>query len=161
VRLDYLSKNLIILIQELLKNEKICKMVNYNVKNPFSEPSFKHSDLMLKKIFPFPFNLSVDIDEGTQVRVYYSDVLFKNNQVIEDTRIIFDVICSKSVDIWTINDGEMKIRPYEIIKEIVNQFNNKSIKTLGEVRFKTTKQVYINDRFDSVRLFADIYTIGK
>lgn len=162
MKLKLLSPNLILLLQEILKNQNLCKLINYNQSNPYIQPDLTNpNSLMLKKVFPFPFDTKVSTEEGTQLRVYYQDTIFKNNQVIEDSMIYFDIICSKSQNIWLINDGDPKIRPYEIMSELITHLSDRPIETLGVVKFKKFVHVNVNDKFDCIRVIGDTFTIGR
>lgn len=161
MKLKSLSSNLILLLQEILSNQELCKLIEHNTSNPYTEQDIETNQLMLKKVFPFPFNEEVKTQEGTQLRVYYPDIQIKGNQVIEKPLIFFDIICSKSNDIWLINDGQPKIRPYEIASELITHLSDRSIGTLGKVKFNRIPHVYINEKFDCVRVIGEIMTIGK
>lgn len=161
MKLGLLSPNLVLLLQEILANQKICKLINYDQKNPYSQPDIEPFSLLLNKVFPFPFDPNSTTDEGTQLRVYYQDTNLKNNQIIEDTTIFFDIICAKTPNIWLMDDGESKIRPYEILSELVTHLSDRSIETLGKVRFKRFVHVNVNKEFDCIRLIGDVFTIGK
>lgn len=159
MRLSLLSPNLNIVLSEILQNQKICKLLQY-VDNPYSQPDITNTNsLLFEKILPFPFDPNVKVAEGSQLRVYYGNVNLKNNTVIEQTIIHFDVICSKSKNVWLVK-GTAQTRPWEIASEIVTHFD-KSIGTLGKINFHRIVPFYINSEFDGVRVIADMMTIGR
>lgn len=146
MRLEYLSNNIVIILEEILKIS--------NIDLYLGLPS---NQLFLNKLFPYPFDPKTETDEQCQVRVYYPNIEFKNAEVIEDTTILFDIVCSKTL--W-LAEGK-KIRPYEIASLIVNHFNNNSISTIGQINFIRAIHVFINDKYDAIRLQAKIMTIGS
>jgi hypothetical protein len=161
MNLKLLSPNLIILLKEVMKNQNICKLLTYNSENPFIEPDITDTNsLMFDKIFPFPFGLTTNTEEGTQLRIYYGRTKIKNN-IIEDTTIFFDIICSKSRNIWLINDGDAKVRPYEIASELVSYLSKEPIETVGKLYFDDVVPFHVNEKFDSVRVTAKMMTIGR
>lgn len=161
MKLKLMSPNLILLLQEILKNQNLCKLINYNVSNPYIQPNINGNSLMLSKVYPFPFSTTVETTEGTQLRVYYQDANFKTNQTISDSTIYFDIICSKSQSIWLINDGSPKIRPYEIMSHLVDHFSEKEIPKIGKLNFRRFIHVNVNDKFDCIRIFADAKMVSR
>lgn len=159
VRLSLLSPNLNIVLSELLKNQKICKLVKH-INNPYNQPDIVNtqSELLFKRIFPFPFDPNATTEKGTQIRVYYGNINLKNN-VIEQSNIHIDIICSKSEDVWLVK-GHGQTRPYEIVSEILTYFN-RSIDTLGKLKFHRVVPFYVNSEFDGIRIIAEMMTIGK
>lgn len=161
VKLELLSKNLVLMLETLLTNDNIGKYLYYDLKNPLSQPSVSNvQSLLFSKIFPYPFDPSVTTNACSQIRVYYTDGDI-NDVVVERISITFDVVVAKSL--WLTNDGSPTIRPYEIIKEIVNTFDNKSIDTVGKLEFDSFRHVMLNDTFDIVQLTAEMvsYSTGS
>jgi hypothetical protein len=162
MNLKLLSPNLIILLKEVMKNQNICKLLTYNSENPFIEPDITDTNsLMFDKIFPFPFGLTTNTEEGTQLRIYYYKTRLKHNKVIEDTTIFFDIICSKTKNVWLINDGEPKIRPYEIASELITHLGKEPIGTVGKLNFEEAFPIHLNEKFDAIRVVGKMMTIGR
>lgn len=163
MNLKLLSPNLIILLEEILKNQNICKLLTYNSENPFIEPNITNtSDLMFNKIFPFPFGLTTNTEEGVQLRVYYYNTILKHGEVIEDTKIFFDIVYSKTQKTILINDGTPKIRPLEIASELVSFLGNRAIDTAGKIHFEGIQQnMHVNEKFDCLRVIGNMMTIGR
>lgn len=163
VKLELLSDNLVLIINKLLENDNLCKLIYYNSKNPYNELpiSNKNETLMLTKIFPYPFNEKVETELGTQLHIFYPELEIQNNVVVEEVVVFVDIIVGKTL--WLINDGQPKVRPYEIAKEIVNIFHDKSIDTLGQLDFFTIQQLNVNNVFSGIRLIGgfDVFSSGK
>jgi hypothetical protein len=158
LKLELLSPNLVLLIDEILDNQNICKYLYYDDKNPLGQSTIADtSGLLLTKIFPYPFS-SVITEECTQLRLYYPDGEFDSIGKIEQSLVLFDIICHKNL--WLINDGTNSlIRPYEIMKELINLFDQ-SLSTVGKLKFKRFNHLFVNDKFDCIRLMAEMMTIG-
>jgi len=158
LKLELLSPNLVLLIDEILTNQNICKYLYYDDKNPLGRSTIADtSGLLLTKIYPYPFSSAI-IDECTQLRIYYPDGEFDSTGVIEQSLVLFDIICHKNL--WLINDGTNSlIRPYEIMKELANLFKP-SLGTVGKLKFKRFNHLFVNDKFDCIRLMAEMMTIG-
>lgn len=161
VSLNYLSSNLVILLEEILKNQNICKLLYYQDSNPYNKPDIDSKSLMFNHIFPFPFDVEAQHKENVQLRVYFSEIRFGKHQKLEFSVLNFDIICSKSKEVWLFNDGEPKIRPYELLSELMSHLSERSIETLGVIRFLKSFPIYVNNDFHGIRLTADVMTIGK
>ena len=163
MRLKQLSPTLITIMDEILKNENLCKLLQYGNKgNPFAEPDITNKDsLIMSKIFPFPFDNQVTTEEGIQLRIYYFDRGITANNTVTNVIIHFDIVCSKSRDTWLMNDGEMKFKPDEIVSEITDHFSDKIIKNIGKLNFQRGYNVYVNDKFDIIRLVSHAKMVSR
>lgn len=161
VKLDFLSDNLILILNELVNNQTIVKYLNYSQSNPQSQPNLTlpATPLMMKNVLPYPFDPSTKTDNTSQLHIYYPRGDIKNFTVIENEEVYFDIVVEKRTG-WLINDGSSSIRPYMIMKEIIRNFDGKSIGTLGKLKFKKFLHVYINERFDCIRLCSEMFTLG-
>lgn len=160
VKLELLSPNLVIILNEIIKDNEIAKYLYYNQSNPLSQVDIPlpAKNLMFKNVYPYPFDNSAAATDTSQVRAYYPNGLFENREIIHDTRIVFDIIVAKSL--WLVNDGSPLIRPYEIMKNIVNLFSDKSVGTLGKINFHRFVHLTVNEKFDAIRVEATMLTIG-
>lgn len=131
-KLEYLSINLQTIIMEIMNNSEIMNLLES--KTP---------------LLPYPFNTKTTDTTSCEIRVYYPSLDFKNNEVIQDVDVLFDIVCSKSL--WT-KDGN--IRPYEIMRHIFKTFSKKSIFEAGVLHFKAMRHVTVNDSYDCIRLTA-------
>ena len=163
MRLKQLSPNLIAIIEEVLKNSNVCKLLVYsNERNPFDKPNVANPEsLILNKIFPFPFDNKITTDEGMQLRIYYFDRGFAANNTVANCTIHFDIVCSKTKDAWLMNDGNLKSKPDELLSEIVDHFSDKIIGSIGKLNFRRAPNVYANDKFDIIRIVADAKMVSR
>jgi hypothetical protein len=162
VNLELLSDNLTIIIDELIGIQNIAKYLAYDLKNPLGQPLVKipAKSLVLDKIYPYPFDPVVTVEDCSQLRVYYPKSDFKSDAVIGNIEVNFDIVVAKSL--WLINDGLSKssIRPFMIMKEIVEHFNRNSIKTLGQLDFEGFIHLNVNEKFGAIRLVSTMTLVG-
>jgi len=160
VKLELLSPNLILILEELLKNRNLCKYLVYNTSNPLSGANITNTKtLLFKQLFPYPFYPLANQEDGSQLHVYYPSGKIEN-KVIGDTQIYFDIVVAKGI--WLINDGtNAQIRPYMIMKEIINILDDKSLLTVGSLHFSDFRHIFINDKFDCLRLITPMTTFEK
>lgn len=158
VKLELLSKNLISILNEIKKNQNLCKYLYYNTTNPVAESDFDTSCLLVgcdvPRLFPYPFVVTSSDEEICKIHVYYPNGQFVN-RVVENSIIYFDIICAKTL--WLTNSG---VRPYEIMTEVLNSFDELNIGTIGTLLFKRFDHIAINEKFDCIRLRAEAFTLG-
>ncbi|TPG68704.1 hypothetical protein EEL31_09320 [Brevibacillus laterosporus] len=158
-RLESWSPNLQSIILEILKNQRLCKLIYYNNENPLDQPDIhKTSTLVMTHILPYPFDLEITDTECVQIRVSYPELTIKN-RFFEDTGVLFEVALSKNL--WNITiDDEASLRPFEILSEIIEQFSDKSIEKVGRLDFKGARFVRYNSKFNGYELNAKMLSIG-
>jgi hypothetical protein len=110
----------------------------------------------LNRIFPFPFDPTAALEDCTQLRIYYPDGIFDGFNIAQ-TSLYFDIVIAKSLWLIKGDDGKSAIRPYLIMKELVNHFTNRSIGTIGKIKFTHFQHLNVNSKFDAIRLGADMY----
>lgn len=147
-----------IILGEVAKNENLRKLIYYSDNNPLELSDVHVDSLFFKHLFPYPFDPSTIIDDCTQLRVWAPECTFKH-RVIEDIDILFDVIISRNLNIIYV-DGSPKLRAVEIMSEIIEIFNEKSIETIGMLRFTGFTHMTVNEKFDCYRLFTEMMNIS-
>lgn len=112
------------------------------------------STLLNNKIYPMAFDEQIEWTDSSYLFVYYLVGDMVNNMVVTDTTVIFDVIVAKKL--WRIqeSDGTPAIRPYSIMREIVSQFRNQSVGSVGKLIFKGFRQIGVDQTFNAMRLSA-------
>lgn len=153
---DRLSRNVVAIINEVLKNQKLVNYLATNGDNPSSlslSPANIAPNSPNEKIFPYPFNIKFKDDVRSQLHIYYPNLLLENNGKAGRAFINFDVVVHK--DIWLLTDeGEKVIRPYKIAQFILDSFKDKKVDELGEIHFVRIDHVVVNEEFEGVRLLA-------
>lgn len=160
-----LSRNLAIIMKELAKNQKIVKLLKYYDEDPLRHPDvalpakelyspFSKSDV--RRIYPYPFSITLENENALNIRVYYPYGDIVANGARNDIELRFDIICAKNL--WLCRDEV--VRPYDIMDAIINHFDDRSIDTLGTIRFKRFAHLSINNDSDGVRLIAEVMTVG-
>ena len=160
MKIELLSENLIIILQEVMKQQYLCKLIKYNESNPLSQTNLvlPASSLLMTSIFPYPFDSTVIIEDCIQLRIWVYKGDFQGADIsIND--VFLDIIVAKSLFLITI-DGKPKLRPYAIMKELIKTFDGLSISTLGKLHFKDYAHIPLNGtKFDLFRIRAEMMTI--
>lgn len=159
--MEQMSSQLILALEKMLGSQTLCKYLWYDDKNPLAQPDIADtSTLLMTKIYPLPFDVTQTIKttDSCQVRVYFPSINFKD-RVVEGAIMSFDVIVAKNL--WLVNTGEYKVRPYEIASEILNIFDEKRHGNLGTLRFNGGRHLAINEKFDAWQLTARVTSLAK
>lgn len=159
MNLKLLSTNSIILIDEMLKNQNLIKMIEYNSRDPLSEPDIARTGaLVMNKIIPAPLTSDVPEREEVNVRVFFPEGSLQNRKVL-DTEIHFQVVYHNNLWMIKDEDGNKAFRPYKIIDEIVNVFQDRTIDTLGVIHFDRFYHRHVNKDYGVYILKAVMTTI--
>lgn len=155
-----LSRNTMLLIDEIIKNNRLMKLIDNNDNTPINHPNVEDpSRLIMDKIIPAPVTTEVPAVQEVNLRVFFPGGNIKN-RVVLDSDIIFQVVMHK--DLWAIGDkdeGRKLLRPYEIMTEIVKTFEDKSIGTLGVIKFKNFRYFQLDKDYGFYNLEAQMVTL--
>jgi hypothetical protein len=160
VKLELLSENLVIIVNKLLENPDLVKLVYYDDISPLSKPNLSASvleeELFLKRIFPYPFNGFMN-ETQTQIRVFYPKV---NINILEETRIYFEILTHN--DLYLIKDNSNKtiLRNYRIASEISRQFE-KPVSGIGRLEFINAGIQPLPDNLQILRMEAKMLTMSR
>ena len=140
------EKDMNIIVQMIMKNERLKKMLHYTTRDCLSKPNLTEDetlDLFGKNIKIVP-KLYVD---GSVLN--YIIVSFDNftpnatNTEFRDNIVEFDIICH--FDQWHMRDFEL--RPYKIAAELDSMFNEKRLTGIGKLEFLGANQMILTDEY--------------
>lgn len=163
MKFDLLSRNSIILLEELISDQTLAKLISINTTKPLDADDIKNTgSLILKNIFPTPYNSNVPIEQKVELRAFFSNGLLQNKEVL-NTQIYFQLILHR--DLWLIETKDSKgeyqkrIRPYDIMDRIVSLYENKSIGTLGKLNFEGFSYDHVDKDYGFYTLVANMMTL--
>lgn len=165
MKLETMSKNIVGVMMTLAKNEMLGRLLIHDINNPYdlSLPKPDVSNLVkpdssTAKIFPYPFDPEATTHNGSFIRIYYNDGDFNSNETIAESQLHIDIIVSK--DLWLINNGEESlIRPYDIAGRVVDLVGRRSINSTVKLKFTGYQHLYVNRKFDCIRLYAEYMSV--
>ena len=149
------EKDIGLLINLFVKNERLKKLVYYDTPNALQQPNVspeKAVEMLGKQIKIVP-KLKVD-----QLEFCYIIISFDNftqnvtNPEFRDNIVSFDIICH--FDQW--NLGDLQLRPYKIAAEIDSMINNKRLTGIGTVEFLGANQIVLSDEFAGLTLMYQV-----
>lgn len=129
-----MGENTFLIANKLMQNQRLCRLLKYQVRDPFSEqlPDVDGADLINKQILIIP----KIFDDSTE-KMSYVMAIFDNfstvtgNQEFKLATIRFDIACP--YEEWLLNDRSL--RPYLIMQEIDTMFNGQKLAGIGNVHF--------------------------
>lgn len=154
-----MSQNLVNIMYELVKNQGIARLLANDIKEPFSVEVKNPNALIMQRIDPLPFNIEATTQDGTFIRVYYNQGSLDSSEAITESEILIDIICSRNL--WLIHDeiGRASIRPYEIMGRTIDMLGKNSLNKTIRLEFDGYQHLYINNKFDCIRLYANYTSI--
>lgn len=150
-----LNTNMNYVIQLLLENQNLLKLLYYNDNNPLSQPDIINpKSLLFNHIYPLPKIADVAENQKSIISVMFSNAHLnrEGNIKLKDYKIIFYIM--SHIDLWKVSGG---IRPLLISHELDNIFNEKSVKQfVGRILFGDWIYKEFNNKYYGYYLTYDI-----
>ena len=120
---------------KLMNNQRICRMLKYQVRDPFDEkkyPDVDGADLINKQILIVPKIYDDSTEKMSYITAIFDDfVVNMLNPEFKTSTVRFDIACP--YDEWLLNDKSL--RPYLIMQEIDAMFNESKLAGIGTLQF--------------------------
>lgn len=140
------EKDMNIIVNMILKNNRLKKMLHYTTRDCLSKPDLTEDEsleLFGKNIKIVP-KLYVDGSVLNYVIISFDNFTGNNtNPEFRDNIIEFDIICH--FDQWQLKDFEL--RPYRIAAELDSMFNDKHLTGIGKLEFLGANQMILTDEY--------------
>lgn len=141
-----LDKDINLLVNLFFKNERLKKLLYYNVPDALDQPNVpqeKALEMFGKQIKIIP-KLKVDQPEFCYIVINFNDFgPNATNPSFRDNTIAFYIVCH--FDQWRLQN--FAIRPYKIAAEIDSMINNKRLSGIGKINFVGANQFVLSDEF--------------
>ena len=140
-----LEKDMTILVDLFLKNERLKKLLFYTTNDCLERPNVSDEDTfnMFGKNIRIVPKLYVDGSVLNYVIISFDGFTPSSNPEFRDNFVEFDIICH--FDQWNLKD--FSLRPYKIAAEIDSMINGKSLTGIGELEFVGGTQMILTDEF--------------
>ena len=146
-----LEKDMGIIVDMIMKNDRLKKMLYYTTKDCMSKPNLTDQEtisLFGKQIKTVP-KLFVDGSVLNYIIISFDNFSSnRTNPEFRDNVIEFDIICH--FDQWQMRDFEL--RPYRIAAELDSMFNNKRLTGIGDIEFLGANQMILTDEYAGICL---------
>lgn len=152
-----MGENLMLIVDRLLNNQKLCKLLKYTDSNPLLHPDFEDTRTLLhKRIRVVPKIEAQENTESTIVIMTTSGYLNGANH--EFNNIEIEVYIYVPFEEWIIND--VQLRPFAIMSEVQNSLNEKQIKGLGKMMLDNFGADMITDEMGAYRMHFSLSTFA-
>lgn len=134
-RFAVMGTNAFNIANKLMQNQQLCRLLKYQVRDPFDEKKYENVDgvLLLNKQIMITPKIWDESTEKTSYVVALFNSFVKNvmNPDYKIDSISFDVACP--YDEWVLNG--QSLRPYLIMEEIDKMFNGAQLAGIGTLAF--------------------------
>lgn len=155
-----IEKDLTIITNHLLKNDRLKKLLYYTTKDCLDKPDLTDEETYSLfgnqvKIIP---KLKVDGSVLNYIIINFDNFTEnRNNPEFRDNVVEFDIICH--FDQWQLKD--FQLRPYRIAAELDSMFNDKHLTGIGTLQFLGANQILLTDEFAGLCLMYEAIHGGE
>ena len=154
-RFAVMGTNTFNIANKLMQNQRLCRMLKYQVRDPFDKKyeDVDGVDLLKKQIMIVP----KIFDDSTE-KTSYIVAIFSNfvtniiNPYFKLSTVRFDVACP--YDEWVLNDKSL--RPYLMMQEIDNMFNGASMEGIGTLQFVRAGSIVLTPQIGGYSMLYQI-----
>ncbi len=133
-RFSIMGDNIFKIVNKIMTNQKICRLLKYQVRNPFSSEyedvdgdSLLNSSIMIVPKVP---DTSDDLISFLVAR-FDNFIVNADNPDFKLVSLRFDIACP--YDEWLLDN--QSLRPYLIMQEIDTMFNDAKLSGIGKLQF--------------------------
>lgn len=147
-----MPKDAALIMQRILSNQNILKLLAYGVKDWQKQPTV--SNEMIKEMFETEQisavpKVKIDKKEKTYLRLIYGTMIPNaTNPEFRDNTFGIDIICH--YDNWDL--GDFELRPYRIAGEIDSMLAGTHLTGIGELEFVSATPYIYDEEFAGVSL---------
>ena len=147
-----IPKDMSIIVDRILSNKNVLKLLEYNVKNWESQPDVTTEQIKrmfdTEQISPVP-RIKIDKERRTYLRLTLGTTVPNGtNTEFRDNTFGIDIICH--YDDW--NLGNFEVRPLRIAGEIDSMLDKTHLTGIGVLHFVSQSPVIYNNEYAGVSL---------
>ena len=138
-----LEKDMGIIVQMIMKNDRLKKMLYYTTKDCLDRP--KLTKMQTNSLFGEQIKIipKLYVDHSVLNYIIVSFVPNRTNPEFRDNIIEFDIICH--YDQWHMKDFEL--RPYKIAAELDSMFSEQHLTGIGKLEFNGANQILLTNEY--------------
>lgn len=133
-RFAVMGDNTFKILNKLVNNQRVCRLLKYQVRDPFSNKyeDVDGIDLLNRQILAVPKVFDASTEKMSYiVAVFDNFVVNQFNPDFKISTVRFDIACP--YDEWLLDENSL--RPYLIMQEIDNMFNQGKLAGIGNLQF--------------------------
>ena len=155
-RFAVMGENLFKIANRLITNQDLCRLLKYQDPDPLvkdeKHPDVNGIDLLHKQIVLIPKYPEDGIEYSYVLAVFDNFTINPNNPDFKLTRIRFDVVCPYTE--WIINENTL--RPYLIMAEIDDMFNQAKLSGIGNLQFIHSTPLVLSPQLAGYSMYYQI-----
>ena len=157
-RFAVMGTNTFNIANKIMQNQRLCRLLKYQVRDPFDTEKYPDVDgveLLNKQIMIVPKIFDDSTEKSSYIVAIFSN--FTTNSVNPDFKVStvrFDVACP--YDEWVLDDKSL--RPYLIMQEIDNMFNQAQMAGIGTLQFVRADSIVLTPQIGG---YSMLYKINE
>lgn len=156
-RFAVMGENLFKVLDKLVNNQTICRLLKYQTTNPLSKelPDVDGIDLLNKQLIIVPkIPENDDIECSFIIVVFDKYIVNPSNDDFKLSTLRFEVVCP--YEEWLVDEGNL--RPYLLMQEIDGMFNQAKLSGIGKLQFSHCVPLTLSPQMGGYTLY---YTINE
>ena len=155
-RFAVMGTNTFNIANKLMQNQRLCRLLKYQVRDPFDEKKYKDVDgvdLLNKQIMIVPKIFDDSTEKTSYVVAIFSS--FMTNSLNPDFKwstVRFDIACP--YDEWVLND--QSLRHYLMMQEIDDMFNQAQMAGIGTLQFVKAESIVLTPQIGGYSMLYQI-----
>ena len=134
-RFAVMGTNTFNIANKIMQNQRVCRLLKYEVRDPFDKnkyPDVDGLDLLVKQLLIVPKIFDDSTEKMSYVTAVFSNFIVNAmNPDYKISTIRFDIACP--YEEWMLS--EHSLRPYLIMQEIDDMFNQAQMSGIGTLSF--------------------------
>lgn len=153
------EKDMAIIIQKLLTNNRLKKLLFYKTKDALLQENLTQDEtlgLINKEIKTIP-KIRLDNESLIYIIINFDNFTPSGNPEFRDNDIVIDIVCH--IDHWQLNDYQL--RPYKIAGELDYMLDGQKLTGIGTVNFIGASQQTIDSDYAVVTMLYHVVHGGE
>lgn len=153
------EKDLDIIISKICKNQRLLKLLYYNVPNALAQPALSDDQLeeVIKNNIKIVPKTYVEDEYHNYLIIKFDNFLMGSNPEFRNNTIEFDILCN--YENWQL-DG-YALRPIKIMAEIDSMFNGARLTGAGLTEFGGATDIIATDQMAGYCIFFNVFHGGE
>lgn len=155
-RFAVMGDNAFQIANKLVNNQSICRLLKYQVRDPLDSKKYPDVDgveLINKQILIVPKIYDDSTEKMSYVVAVFDNFIVNSfNPEFKLTTLRFDIACP--YDEWMLDDRSL--RPYLLMHEIDNDFNERSLAGIGTLQFARASALTLSPQIGGYSLWYNI-----
>ena len=154
-RFAIMGNNLFSILNKLTENQRLCRLLKYQNTSPFSKEleNVDGTDLINKQLIIVPKIPENDDKECSFIIVVFDKYIVNpNNDDFKLCTLRFEIVCP--YEEWLLDENNL--RPYLLMQEIDQMFNQQRIEGIGKLQFSHSVPLTLSPQMGGYTMYYNI-----